>query len=65
MTMKITLLTIINGTAGARIAGSKPPDNAMRLGMSATTKALRMPTKNYNRIKIALIIGPVNNGRWT
>ena len=56
---KITLLIIIKGTTGAKIAGSNPPASAIMLGTIHKTIALLIPTKNRTIIKTALTIGPV------
>jgi len=55
---------MINGTAGARMAGINPPARAIKLGIKARTMALLIPSKNKAIIRIAFTIGPVAHCRW-
>ncbi len=55
---------IIKGTAGVKIAGSKPPARAIRLGRQDKNKASLKPTKNRAIINIALTSGPTIHCPW-
>ncbi len=57
----MTLLIIINGTAGAKKYGIKPPDKAIKLGIKHITKALLIPKINKIIISMALTKGPVSH----
>jgi len=54
----------MNGTAGASTAGKSPPESAIKLGASAKTIALLMPTKNKVITRTPLMIGPVIHCKW-
>jgi hypothetical protein len=61
---KTALLKIMNGTAGERTAGSKPPAIAIRLGIAQTTSAAGKLTRYKAKIKTALTKGPLTHCKW-
>ena len=57
----MTVLIIINGTAGAKKNGIKPPDSAIKLGIRHKINALLMPKIKRITINMALTKGPVSH----